>query len=329
VSVAARGESMETGILRSLAVLAICAVMAPAVAIGAPKRARLTIEVKIEGTEKVVGAGADQTGSKFREGYTLVTYLRADGDLEQFNPKDPQYAQKMMGLSRSVQSRADKARGKTPAKKMTQQQIQEYVQKKQVACAAEQSCLMKLAAEVQELMANMDTGASADSSPAYTGDEPPRFLSYIGFDHCGAKVHTYVDRTITGTLADTTGAVPYTIKETVDYDNNPTELGLICNLHQAVLDTQDASIYTDGAIAPHYKGTSVMTSRGKTTQSTATEFGHGEPMTWINEQLRHAPRSGHRTTTLKLTQNQGAAIHSGKFSGQAAVDLTWRFEDAN
>jgi hypothetical protein len=318
---------MGTNHIRRFAVIAACAALAPAMAIGAPKRARLTVEVKIEGTERVVGTGADQTSSKFREGYALVTYLRADGELEQFNPKDPQYAQKMMGLSRGVQAKVNKAQGKAPSKKMTQQQIQDYVQKKQVACGADQNCLMKLALEAQELIANMDTGAGADSSLAYTGDEPPRFLSYFGFDNCGAKVHTYVDRTITGTLGDTSGAVPYTIKETVNYDNNPTELGLICNLHQAVLDTQEGSIYTDGAIAPHYKGTTVMTSRGKTTQSTATEFGHGEPMTWISEQLRHAPASGHRTTTLKLTQNQGAAIHSGKFSGQAVIDLTWRFED--
>ena len=140
-------------------------------------------------------------------------------------------------------------------------------------------------------------------------------------------MHSYVDRKITGTLADVNGAVPYTIQETVNYDNNADELRLICNFHQAVFDTQDGSIWTDGAIAPHYQGTETTTMRGRTTTSTATEFGHGEPFNWISEQLRHAPRTGHRTTTMKLTQNQGAAIHSGKYSGEAAVDVTWRFED--
>ena len=320
--------------IRVLAAVAACAAFLPIATNAAPKRARLTVEVKVEGTERVVGNGADQTRSKFREGYTIVTYLRADGDLEQFNPKDPQYAQKMMGLSRDVHAKVNKPQGKVPAKKMTQQQIQEYVQKKQASCGADQNCLMKLATEAQELMANMDTGTGgaagpSDPGPAYTGNEPPRFLSYFGYDNCGAKAHAYVDRTITGTLGDTSGAVPYTIKEAVDYDNNPTELGLICNLHQAVLDTQDGSIYTDGAIPAHFKGTSTTTMRGKTTTSTATEFGHGEPVTWVSEQLRHVPRTGHRTTTIRLTQNQGAAIHSGKFSGEAKIDLTWKFEDVN
>ena len=233
----------------------------------------------------------------------------------------------MMGMSRGVQAKVDQAQGRAPAKKMTQQQIQDYVQKKQAACGANQTCLMDLAMEAQRLMSNMDTGAAGDPAPAYTGDEPPRYLSYFGFDDCGAKVHTYVDRTITGTLGDTSGAVPYTIKEAVNYDNNPTELKLICSLHQAVFDSQDDSFWTDGAIAPNYQGTTTMTSRGKTETSTATEFGHGETLDWVSAQLRHLPRSGHRNATIKLTRNQGAAIHNGKFSGQAVIDLSWRFED--
>jgi hypothetical protein len=294
----------------------------------APKRARLTIEVKVEGTERVVGTGNDQTSAKFREGYTIVTYLNADGDLEQFNTKDPAYGQKMMGMAARVHAKATQAQGKAPVKKMTQAEIQAYVQKKQAACGSNTNCLMKLGQEANDLMmANLATGQAGTGPAAYTGDEPPRYLSYFGFDNCGAKVHTYVDRTITGTLADVNGAVPYTIKETVDYENSGDELRLICNFHQAVLDTQDGSVWTDGAIAPHYKGTSVTTMRGKATTSTATEFGHGEPMTWISEQLRHVPRAGHKTVTLKLTQNQGAAIHSGKYGGEAVVDLSWRFEE--
>ena len=309
----------------------VCApaiVLASAFVQAAPKRARLTVEVKVEGTEKVVGTGADQTSAKFREGYTIVTYLQSGGDLEQFNTKDPEYGPKMMGMAAGVHAKVAQAQGRTPAKKMSQAEIQAYLQKKQAACGTDTGCLMKLGQEANDLvMANVNQGQG--SAAAYTGDEPPRYLTYLGYDNCGAKVHTYVDRTITGTLADVGGTVPYTIKETVNYDNDSNELRLICNFHQAVLDTQDASIWTDGAIAPHYKGTTSTTMRGKTETSTATEFGHGEPFTWISEQLRHAPRTGHKTTALKLTQNQGAAIHSGRYSGEAVVDLSWRFEDVN
>lgn len=292
----------------------------------APKRARLTIDVKIHGTERVLGTGGDQTSTQFREGYTLVTYLSADGDLEQFNTKDPAYGQKMMGMAAGVQAKANAAQGKAPAKKMSQAEMQAYLQKKQAACGADTACLMKLGQEASDLMmANMDTGSG--ESAAYTGDEPPRYLTYLGFENCGARVHTYVDRTITGTLSDVTGPVPYKTQETVDYNNDATQLGIICNTHQAVLDTQDGTIWTDGAIAPNYKGTTTTTMRGKTTTSTATEFGHGETFEWVSAQLRHAPRTGHKVQTLKLTRNQSGALHTGTFSGEATVDLTWRFED--
>ncbi len=303
-------------------------VLASLSAQAAPKRMRLTVDVKVEGTESVIGTGADQTTGKFREGYTLVTYLEADGDLEQFNTKDPEYGQKMMGMAAGLHEKASAAQGKAPAKKMTQEEMQAYLQKKQAACGANTDCLMKLATEAQDLMmANMNAAAGTTAPAAYSGDEPLRYETWLGYNNCGAKAHTYADRTLTGTLADVNGAVPYTIKESVNYDNNATETELLCNLHQAVQDTQDNTFWTDGALAPHYKGTTSTTMRGKTDTSTATEFGHGEALDWVSTQLRHAARAGHKTATIKLTRNQGAAIHTGKYSGQAVVDLTWRFED--
>jgi hypothetical protein len=115
--------------VRVLAVMAACAVFVPMTALGADKRVRLTVTVSVEGSEGVVGNGNDKTSGKFREGYTLVTYLETDGELQQFNTKDPQYARKMMGLSQNVQQNVRAVQGKAPVKKMTQQQIQDYVQK--------------------------------------------------------------------------------------------------------------------------------------------------------------------------------------------------------
>ena len=102
---------------------------------------------------------------------------------------------------------------------MTQAEIQAYVQKKQAACGADQGCLMKLAYEAQDLMANMNTGgATAAGNPgAYTGDEPERYYDYFGFDKCGASAHYYVDRTTQGVYADVQGSVPYTVVDKADY----------------------------------------------------------------------------------------------------------------
>jgi hypothetical protein len=321
---------MDSNCFRGFAVLMACATLAPSVAGAATKRARLTVDVNVEGTEGVVGNGADRTSGKFREGYTLVTYLESDGELAQFNSKDPEYARKMMGLAQGVHANVNKARGLAPAKKMTQQQLQDYVKTKQATCGADRGCLMKLATEAQELMTNMDVGgatSAGNEADAYTGDEPPRYLNYFGFENCGATSHVYVDRTTQGTLGDTSGAVPYTVVDTADYRGNAVELGLLCASHTLVVDSKDGSFYTDGAVLPIGKGTSVMTMRGKVDKSSGEAATHGEPYTWVSEQLRHVTRSGTRSTTMKLSQGRGAAIHSGKYSGEARVSVTWKLED--
>ena len=322
---------MGFGNLRVFAVVAACTAFAPSWASAAPKRVRFTVDVKVEGTEGVFGVGADRTTASFREGYTLVTYLQSDDKLAQFNSKDPQYAQKMMGLAQAVHAKVNKAQGKAPARKMTQPQIQDYVKTKQAACGADRSCLMKLATEAQELMANMDTGAAsasaANDASAYTGEEPPRFLNYFGYDNCGASAHVYVDRAVKGTVADTSGAVPYTIHDTADYHDDPVEARLICSSHTLVIDTQDNSFYTDGAVLPAAKGNSVMTMRGKTEKSTGEAATHGEVYDWVSAQLRHGPRAGTKSATVKLTNGRGGAIHSGRYSGEARVNLAWKLED--
>jgi hypothetical protein len=303
---------------------------ASTVTLAAEKRVRFSVDVKVEGTEGVVGGGTDRTSGKFREGYSLVTYLKSDGELAQFNSKDPEYARKMMGLSQNVHKQANAAQGKAAPKKMTQQQLQEYVKTKQAACGASQDCLMKLAMEAQELMANMNVGgatSAGNEDDAYTGDEPPRYLNYFGFEKCGATSHVFVDRTTQGTLGDTSGAVPYTVIDTADYRGNPVELGLICVGHNLVVDSEDGSFYSDGAVLPIGKGKSVFTIRGKTEQSTGEAATHGEVYTWVSEQLRHGPRTGQRSTTIKLTQGRGGAIHSGKYSGEARVTVSWKLED--
>lgn len=317
---------------RRISMLACACVLgaSSALAAAAEKRVRFAVDVKVEGTEGVVGTGTDRTSGKFREGYSLVTYLQSDGELAQFNSKDPEYARKMMGLSQNVHKKVNAAQGKAAPKKMTQQQLQDYVKTKQAACGASQDCLMKLAMEAQELMANLDMGgatSAGNEDDAYTGDEPPRYLNYFGFEKCGATSHVFVDRTTQGTLGDTSGAVPYTVVDTADYRGNAVELGLICVGHNLVVDTVDGSFYTDGAVLPMGKGKSVFTIRGKTEQSTGEAATHGEVYTWVSEQLRHGPRTGQKSATIKLTQGRGGAIHSGKYSGEARVTVSWKLED--
>ena len=299
-------------------------------AVAAPKRARLTVKVAVEGTEQVKGNGSDQASAKFREGYTIVTVVESTGELAQYNTKDPEYAQKMMGLSQGVQAKVNAAQGKAPAKKMTQAEIQAYIQKKQAACGADQGCLMKLATEAQELIANMNTGgATAAGNPgAYTGDEPERYYDYFGFDNCGASASYYVDRTTQGTYGDVQGAVPYTVVDKADYKSNATEAGIICNSTTLVVDSRDNSFWMDALVSLAPRGTSLTTIGGRKPEPSSGESAmHGEYQPWVLLQLRHAPRAGTKTTSMKLTVGPSAALSSGQYTGQANVTLTWKLED--
>ena len=177
--------------------------------------------------------------------------------------------------------------------------------------------------EAQQLTANLDTGGatSAGSTEAYTGDEPPRYLNYFGFDNCGATAHVYVDRTTKARVGDTSGAVPYTVVDKADYKSNPTEIAPDLQFAPGCLRYAGRSASTcDGAHPAARQGDVHQDHARQDQQSTGEASTHGEPYSWINEQLRHVSRSGQRSTTLKLTQNQGASIHSGKIHRRGAGD---------
>jgi hypothetical protein len=67
--------------------------------------------------------------------------------------------------------------------------------------------------------------------------------------------------------------------------------------------------------------------RGRTDKSSGEAATHGEVYDWVNVQMRHGARAGTKHTAVKLTNGRGGAIHSGKYSGEARVTLSWKLED--
>jgi hypothetical protein len=305
----------------------LCLLAMTATTSAAERRIRLTVEAQAEGTEGM-NNGGDHTSGKFRENYRMVTYLKSDGELMQFNPKDPDYAQKMTGMAAAQMQRARGLQGKPPAKKMSPEELQAYLTKKQKACGSDSACLLRLATEAQQLASAAYQSPSTGSSvAAYTGDEPPRFLVFYGYENCGARGHSFIDRRIEGTLADVGGNVPYTMTEQVDYENQGLDINQLCLAHQMVLDTQDGKFYSDGFMMPRVRGTSTITLRGETKKSVTTSAGNGEVFASFTPQVRHIARNGDRSWTGALTQPAGIALHSGKYSGQAKARVTWKIED--
>lgn len=301
----------------------------PTQALAGERRARLTVDVKVEGAFSVVGTGNERESGEFHDSYHLVTYLKTDGDPSPINTKDPQYGQKMMARAAWVQRRVAEAQGQMPsAKKVTPQEMQAALQQKQVACKGDQGCLMQLAMEASSMMANVDTGApqGAVVPEEPPEEEEPRYLTYFGFDDCGAETHVLVDRKVSGSYDDVQGSVPYSTTEKADDHADPVQIRLICNSQNLVLDVKTQTIFTDGVSAPSARGTSRSTESGRSTESEGDAW-HAPGWEWVTEQVRQAPASGRRSTTLVLDHVPGGSRVNGKQTGQARIEMSWKFED--
>jgi hypothetical protein len=297
------------------------------------QRARLTVNVSVDGTESVTDAG-NNTQGRFHESFQLVTYLKSSGDPSEINTKDPNYAQNMMAQAAAVQQKVREVQQKQGKNvpRMTPEQLAQYMQKKQAECKGDQSCMMKLAMEASELSANMaigenEGGVAPAQLPAEDSEPELRYQTYVGYDNCGASTRVKVDSVTTGVLADVAGPEKYTITQKADYSGDALELRLICNAQNYVFDTRTSTVFTDGAVIPQAKGVRNENINGRISESKGDLPMHGEAMSWVSQQLRQAPASGEKSTTLKLgMQAQSNAVHSGVYKGEARIKMSWIFE---
>ncbi len=199
-----------------VATLLLCAAVTPAYA--AERAGKLTVDLKVSGQEHWSNtAGTDQASVKYTQHVSFSTVVKTDGDVVDFNSKDPDYAQQQMAkAARNAQSVA-RAQGQAP---MTQAEFQARMRKEQAACKNDMQCLMQLATTASQwtnqMMAGMPTAA-----PPQQGSGS--YLTYFGFSKCGSKVHIDIDDSTEGSYADVQGSVPFSVKARANYDANPTD----------------------------------------------------------------------------------------------------------
>lgn len=305
-----------------VATLLLCAAVTPAYA--AERAGKLTVDLKVSGQEHWSNtAGTDQASVKYTQHVSFSTVVKTDGDVVDFNSRDPEdYAQQQMAkAARNAQSVA-RAQGQAP---MTQAEFQARMQKEQAACKNDMQCLMQLATKASQwtnqMMAGMPTAA-----PPQQGSGS--YLTYFGFSKCGSKVHIDIDDSTEGSYADVQGSVPFSVKARANYDANPTELELLCNETNFVVDTVQKTFYGDGWLVQPPKGTTVWVDRGKTTQSQGDIPFRGEVIDWAAKILRKAPLTGTQKAVLPIRSSGPAnipfAVNKGE--GSAQVEMSWRFE---
>lgn len=309
--------------LLAFGALLTCAALSHA-AVAAERRGRLTVDIKVTGKEEWRNAqGTDQATVRLAQTMSFSTVVQTDGEIVDFNMKDPGYGQQQMAQAAQTAQAVASAQGRKP---MTQAEFQARMIQGQAACKGDQQCLIELSTKASQWTNQMLAG-QATTAPAQQGSGS--YLDYMGFESCGAKIHMTINDVTEGSYADVQGPVPFSSKTTADYAGNDNERAILCTVTQLVVDTQQKMMYTDGLTLGSAQGSAVRTSRGKTTQSQGELPLKGEAFKWASDQLRRAPLSGTRKGIVKLTTPQGSSVPFAvtQGGGTAEVEMTWRFEE--
>jgi hypothetical protein len=305
-----------------IAALALLAVLSPCP--GAERNATLSVDFKVKGQEKWGNpGGTDVATVRYTQHVSFSTVVRTDGEVVDFNPRDPGYAAQQMAKAAQVALAVTQAQGQKP---MTQAEFQSRVEKAQAACKGEMQCLMGLAAKTAEWSMQMTAGMSPEA-PAQQGSGS--YLQFFGFEGCGAKIHIELASSTEGHYADVQGAVPFSVTSMAKHDAGPLEAGALCTQSSFVVDTVRKRFQGDGWLVSAPVGTTTRVNCGRTTTSSRGEIPFREELIeWASAQLRDAPLTGTRKGVVKMKSSNGTGIPFVVTQGEggAEVELTWRFE---
>lgn len=303
--------------------------------------------------------GQDWSKTTRKHRYEFTTRVKSDGELTNYNPKDPAEIERSMALAgavqRKVQARVPKPSG--PAKSM--EQLQAEMQKEQAACAGNQQCMMKFAmkmaspemqAQMQAAQAAMGTQqcraqysdakqqqqclqafgvvgeapAGQDDDALLNAEPEARYLQFIGDANCPQRIKVSIDDRTEGAYADVQGMVPYTIEQKANWSGDAQTQQLLCLSHSPVLDTKANRIWFDSVGVPTPRVSYIHTERGRTERNDNSEISLPDGVAeWINQTLRQGPVSGTRSAVLPLFKSTQKV---GKLEGQARLSATWSFK---
>lgn len=323
---------------------ALCASAALAAAVSMPAGAgemlgRMTVEIDVQGAQSWT-AGSDYGNTRIAEHYRIVTHVKSDGTPSPVNTIDPGFARKQMAKAAAVQRKvaeAQKRQGVTitvPRTPAEQQAFAAKMQQEQAACGADMQCLMDLSAKYTPVLTAMSMQAGGVSEQDVDAvdldaEDEARFLDFFGYDGCPTQIEIRIDHKAEGAYADVAGMIPWSESHSADYRGTDIDRKMQCLNQQTVYDLKDRTIYTHGFGTPAPRGRSMRKDRlhGETVNEDVDLSGTSEALAWVAEQLRAAPASGTRTTTLPPQRARGGVVTSGaQSSGEIRVSLKWSFE---
>lgn len=95
----------------------------------ADELARLTVELRVKGTEQVrpVGQGREHAAGRFDDSYRFVVTAASSGELNNVNVKDPGYAEQMMARAMAVQQQVMRAQAGQPVDELEEEDDHRYL----------------------------------------------------------------------------------------------------------------------------------------------------------------------------------------------------------
>jgi len=271
------------------------------------RAARLVVDAKIEGQDRLVKGPLGETSSgTLSETFRLTAILQSDGKLENSNRNEGRMAAASGPSGGAASRQAADARHR---------EIREAL----AACKGEVQCVGRVS--------NRYFGGGAPAAArAGEGSGEPRFLAYRGSQDCGADLHVRVQDAREGVLEDLGVSVPFTEKTTADHRASAGDKLQLCGgLNDLVLDTRAKTIFVTLGDPP-VTGQVVREQRTPPfhTDRSASLRLQKDAMAWIRQQLQGAPRQGTARAAVPVTHEPR---HSGSRTGTVNVELSWKFED--
>lgn len=314
--------------------------------------------------EAGVQQGAEQGRGRLMQTLALNALLHSDGIPMPNNPLDPDDGRRQAERAQQAQQRVQSALAKQgrpaapTAAAVDMAAMQARAQQMQARCGSDRDCLMREAmamsavqvaggnasvqsrlnaygAAVQVCERKAPAGAARDAcisnarrQAGGADDETDRdedvetpYLFFIGKPGCQIDLATQVDDRIEGSFQDVQGSVAFT--QTAQAEQRQRD-DSACPLLQAVLDTRNGRLWTNGpGLAREARGVMVRSEKGRKAERSegGVALRWHEAGDWVNRQLQNLSPRGANEVKLPA----GVA---GRNDGQVRVRMRWSFEAA-
>lgn len=293
---------------------------------------KVTFNARQEWLSETEEYGKQHSTATTEQTYELRTRLRSNGIAYKRNilhlDREKRLEAKTIHLAREAVEKIRDQGGNVvlPTTPEAKQRLSRQLKKEEAECGADMSCRMGVQMHYAQLM------AAAEYPQALK--EPPgggQFLYFEPYEGCPVETRVTMEMNTEGVHwhEGEDKLVPFKEARSADVRNAKGEVPL-CERYLAVLDTGDDTdpMYLENFFLPSVKGETAVTELGRTQTKTENQPQPHSVLSWVTQQLRHAPASGSVEDTIRIVGPlNGISRQMGDYTeSTASVKLTWHFK---